>query len=109
MKQNKSNLLKIRSWTQYIIALVLVIAFISTSVGSARAMTSKESNSKNRPTIILVHGAWADGSSWNAITAELQGQGYTVNVLANPLRGLSADSAYIASILNTIPVRLVLE
>src|ERR1700752_1982816 len=108
MKQNKSNLLKIRSWTQYIIALVLVIAFISTSVGSARAMTSKESNSKNRPTIILVHGAWADGSSWNAITAELQGQGYTVNVLANPLRGLSADSAYIASILNTIPGPIVL-
>lgn len=107
MKQNESNLQKIWPWTQRIITLALAIAFVITSVGSARAMTSKESNS-NRPTIVLVHGAWADGSSWNAVTSELQGQGYTVNVLANPLRGLSADAAYIASILNTISGPIVL-
>jgi pimeloyl-ACP methyl ester carboxylesterase len=107
MKQNESNLFKIWSWTQCVIASVLVIAFLITSVGSAGALTSIESNS-NKPTIVLVHGAWADGSSWNAVTSELQGQGYTVNVLANPLRGLSADAAYIASILNTIPGPIVL-
>lgn len=107
MKQNESNLQKIWPWTQRIITLALAIAFVITSVGSARAMTSKESNS-NKPTIVLVHGAWADGSSWNAVTSELQGQGYTVNVLANPLRGLSADAAYIASILNTISGPIVL-
>ena len=107
MKQNESNLQKFWPWTQRIITLALAIAFVITSVGSARAMTSKESNS-NKPTIVLVHGAWADGSSWNAVTSELQGQGYTVNVLANPLRGLSADAAYIASILNTISGPIVL-
>src|SRR5687768_17239047 len=107
MKRNESNQSKIWSWTQIVIAFALAIAFIMTSVGSARAMTSKKRNS-NKPTIVLVHGAWADGSSWNAITSELQGRGYTVNVLANPLRGLSADAAYIASILNTIPGPIVL-
>ena len=107
MKRNESNQLKIWPWTQRVIALALVIALINISVGSAHAMTSKESNS-NKPTIVLVHGAWADGSSWNAVTSELQGQGYTVNVLANPLRGLSADAVYIASFLSTIPGPIVL-
>jgi len=108
MKQNESNLFKIWSWTPCVIASVLVIAFLITSVGSAGALTSKESNS-NKPTIVLVHGAWADGSSWNAVTSDLRGQGYTVNVLANPLRGLSADADYIASFLSTIigPIVLV--
>ena len=62
-----------------------------------------------RPTIVLVHGAFADASSWNGVIERLQQQGYTVIALANPLRGLAADSAYTASLLNQIdgPVLLV--
>src|SRR5688572_7700401 len=30
-----------------------------------------------KPTVVLVHGAWADGSSWNAVSVELQQQGFT--------------------------------
>ena len=41
-----------------------------------------------KPTIVLVHGAWADGSSWNAVAAELQGQGFTVLTPPNLLRGV---------------------
>jgi pimeloyl-ACP methyl ester carboxylesterase len=52
-----------------------------------------------KPTIVLVHGAWADGSSWDAVTRSLQSQGYTVLVPPNLLRGLSGDAAYIASFL----------
>ncbi|UOE45570.1 alpha/beta fold hydrolase [Agromyces larvae] len=52
-----------------------------------------------KPTIVLVHGAWADGSSWNAVTRALQAQGYPVLVPPNPLRGLSEDAAYLASFL----------
>lgn len=52
-----------------------------------------------KPTIVLVHGAWADGSSWNAVSAELQGQGYTVLTPPNPLRGVAPDAAYLASFL----------
>jgi pimeloyl-ACP methyl ester carboxylesterase len=61
------------------------------------------------PTIMLVHGAFADASSWNGVIERLQQQGYTVVAPANPLRGVAADSAYIASALSQIdgPVLLV--
>src|SRR4029453_3688965 len=52
-----------------------------------------------KPTIVLVHGAWADGSSWDAVTRTLQAQGYTVLVPPNLLRGLTDDAAYVASFL----------
>jgi hypothetical protein len=50
-----------------------------------------------KPTVVLVHGAWADGSSWNAVATELRDQGRTVYAPPNLLRGVGADSAYIAS------------
>ncbi len=61
------------------------------------------------PTIVLVHGAYADASSWNGVIERLQAQGYTVIAPANPLRGVTADSAYTASLLGQIdgPVLLV--
>ena len=52
-----------------------------------------------KPTIVLVHGAWADGSSWDGVTRALQAQGYTVLVPPNLLRGLTDDAAYITSFL----------
>ena len=55
-----------------------------------------------KPTIVLVHGAFADASSWNGVIERLQRQGYTVIAPANPLRGLTADSAYTASLLSQI-------
>src|SRR6201992_3124859 len=50
-----------------------------------------------KPTIVLVHGAWADASSWNAVATELQSQGVTVLGPPNLLRGIPADAAYISS------------
>ncbi|SOD74891.1 pimeloyl-ACP methyl ester carboxylesterase [Jatrophihabitans sp. GAS493] len=52
----------------------------------------------SKPTIVLVHGAWADGSSWNAVASELQSQGFTVLTPPNLLRGAS-DADYISSFL----------
>jgi pimeloyl-ACP methyl ester carboxylesterase len=54
------------------------------------------------PTIVLVHGAFADASSWIGVIELLQRQGYTVVAPANPLRGVAADSAYTASLLGQI-------
>ena len=65
---------------------------------------------ESKPTIVLVHGAWADASSWNAVIAPLQGQGYTVLAPPNELRGLTSDAAYVASFVaqrTTGPVVLV--
>ena len=55
-----------------------------------------------KPTVVLVHGAFADGSSWNGVTERLQRQGYPVVAPANPLRGVTADSAYTASLVGQI-------
>jgi pimeloyl-ACP methyl ester carboxylesterase len=54
------------------------------------------------PTIVLVHGAFADASSWNGVVERLQKHGDTVVAPANPLRGIVFDSAYIASVVNQI-------
>ena len=51
------------------------------------------------PTVVLVHGAFADGSSWNGVIERLQARGIKAIAPANPLRGLSSDSAYIAGVL----------
>ncbi|GMA24912.1 alpha/beta hydrolase [Luteimicrobium album] len=62
------------------------------------------------PTIVLVHGAWADGSSWDAVASDLQGQGFTVLTPPNLLRRVTVDAPYIASFLQqrtTGPVVLV--
>ena len=54
-------------------------------------------------TVVLVHGAFADASSWNGVIQRLQAAGMQVTAPANPLRGIAIDSAYIASLLNQIP------
>ena len=51
--------------------------------------TAVTDTSGPKPTIVLVHGAWADSGSWNAVTALLQAAGYTVYAPPNPLRGLT--------------------
>jgi pimeloyl-ACP methyl ester carboxylesterase len=61
-------------------------------------------NSARGPvTVVLVHGAFADGSSWNGVTERLQAAGVTVRAVVNPLRGIAADSAYVASVLSQTP------
>ena len=62
-----------------------------------------------KPTIVLVHGAWADASGWNGVAERLERQGYSVIAPANPLRSVDGDSQYLASVVATIsgPVILV--
>lgn len=62
-----------------------------------------------KPTIVIVHGAFADASSWNGVIERLLQQDYDVVAPPNPLRGVHSDSAYIASFVNQIdgPVLLV--
>ena len=57
----------------------------------------------SRPTVVLVHGAFADGSSWTGVIERLQAEGIQVTAPAIPLRGISIDSAYIGSLLEQIP------
>ncbi|MGW0994811.1 alpha/beta fold hydrolase [Streptomyces sp. NPDC002523] len=68
-----------------------------------------EERSKVKPTIVLVHGGYADSSCWNATIQELQYKGYTTVCGSNPLRGIPTDAPYIGSLLDSIsgPVVLV--
>jgi pimeloyl-ACP methyl ester carboxylesterase len=60
------------------------------------------------PTIVLIHGAFADASSWNAVVERLQRQGHQALAPALPLRGLASDATYIRSFLDSVPGPIVL-
>ena len=62
-----------------------------------------EAKSKSSPTIVLVHGAFADGSSWSGVIERLQARGIQVTAPAIPLRGIEIDSAYLASVFEQTP------
>lgn len=61
-----------------------------------------------RPTIVLVHGAFAESSSWDGVIRLLQGEGYPVIAVANPLRGVSKDAGYLRSVLADVSGDIVL-
>jgi pimeloyl-ACP methyl ester carboxylesterase len=68
-------------------------------------MSTKE---EQQPTIVLVHGDWADASSWTSVIERLQDRGFTVVAPPNPLRGPAVDAPYIAAYLETISGPIVL-
>jgi pimeloyl-ACP methyl ester carboxylesterase len=61
-----------------------------------------------KPTIVLVHGAFAESSSWESVVERLLAKGYPVIAAANPLRGVHNDAAYIGNLLDSIPGPVVL-
>lgn len=61
-----------------------------------------------KPTVVLVHGAWADSSSWTDVIIKLQHDGYTVLAAPNPLRSLSGDAATVRDFLATVPGPIIL-
>ncbi|GGS28310.1 alpha/beta hydrolase [Streptomyces humidus] len=65
--------------------------------------------SAHKPTIVLVHGAFADASSWNGVVDKLLAHDYPVIAVANPLRGLTTDAEYVRQIVTSVegPVVLV--
>ncbi len=96
--------------------LAATLALTATPARAADALTPTAAQSARRavhpttkPTIVLVHGAFADASSWNAVSTQLQGAGYPVVALPDPLRGVKSDAQSVALFLKTIqgPVVLV--
>ena len=87
--------------------LALVVGLFALGAGGAAGANSRSDRSP-RPTIVLVHGDWADGSSWTSVIERLQDRGFTVVAPPNPLRGPAADAAYLASYLRTISGPIVL-
>jgi pimeloyl-ACP methyl ester carboxylesterase len=80
----------------------------SIAAGAVASADGSAASKAEKPTIVLVHGGWADSSGWNAQVTKLQSLGYPVIAPANPLRGLSSDADYIRSVLVTIETPIVL-
>src|SRR5688572_15316723 len=66
------------------------------------------STTPGKQTIVLVHGAYADSSSWNGSVQALRAAGHPVIAAANPLRGLESDAEYLRSVLDSIEGSIVI-
>lgn len=82
----------------------IVLTFFST-VSLAQ---EGDSNMNTLPTIVLVHGAFAESASWNDVVQSLQNAGYTVIAAPNPLRSVSSDAAFVTDILRSIEGPIIL-
>ena len=91
----------VRTWVMALLVAVLIGGAAVAAGPAAAAATPK-------PTVVLVHGSYADASSWSAVTRSLQERGYPVIAAANPLRGVSIDSAYLQDLLAQIKGPIVL-
>ncbi|MEE1939711.1 alpha/beta hydrolase [Streptomyces sp. TRM 70361] len=87
---------------------IAATALLATAGASATSATHHHRPAAEKPTIVLVHGAFADSSSWNGVIKNLQREGYPVIAPANPLRGLHEDAAYLRSLLDSTPGPVVL-
>jgi pimeloyl-ACP methyl ester carboxylesterase len=100
---------QIRSRRVYALAAVLTAtAFAASAPADASDHGTHSAGAGPKPTVVLVHGAFADASSWNGVAQRLQRDGYRVIAPANPLRDLPGDSAYIAGVLKSIKGSVIL-
>ncbi|MFB8396258.1 alpha/beta fold hydrolase [Streptomyces yangpuensis] len=90
-------------------AATLTLGMPATAAHAATTASADSTGHDNaRPTIVLVHGAFADAASWSPVTERLQSRGHQVIAAANPLRGLAHDAAQVAARLAAVPGPVVL-
>lgn len=94
--------------TRRLSALTAAIGFVANLL-ALPATASAQQTPKEKPTIVLVHGAFAESSSWNGVISKLNAGKFPVIAAANPLRGVRSDAAYVADIMRGVrgPVVLV--
>jgi pimeloyl-ACP methyl ester carboxylesterase len=79
----------------------IVTALVAVLGLAAPASAGGGHDGRDKPTVVIVHGAWTDAGSFSDVQQRLQQRGYTVLDFANPLRSLSGDSAGLASFLQS--------
>jgi pimeloyl-ACP methyl ester carboxylesterase len=100
---------KARLATILTVAMSLPFAFvISGGAAASGQISATQTRSTTKPTIVLVHGGWADSSGWSGEISRLTQAGYPVIAPANALRGLTSDADYIRSVLQSITGPIVL-
>lgn len=91
-----------------VVATALTAVLVTGTTADAATPAGHPHPAPAKPTVVLVHGAFADSSSWSSEIAQLQSHGYPVVAVANPLRGVASDTAYLESVLATIQGPIVL-
>ena len=93
-----------------VLVAVLGLAPLTASAGpaGAPAHVAEGRPSAPRPTVVLVHGAFADSSGWTVVAERLQDAGYPVLAFSNPLRGIAHDAEYLRMFLETVDGPIVL-
>jgi pimeloyl-ACP methyl ester carboxylesterase len=99
---------RLRLITAAVIAAIAGLVIPLSQIASASTAKAATAGDGPKPTIVLVHGAWADTSSWDGVIQRLQADGYTVYAPPNPLQGLAYDPAYLADFLHSISGPIVL-
>lgn len=84
------------------------IARLAVAAGLYMASSIMGNADTPKPTIVLVHGAFADSSSWNLVVTRLKKDGYPVVAVANPLRGVKSDGDYVANVIKSVKAPVVL-
>src|SRR5258708_15720167 len=88
--------IKLNFWRS--IMLTMVVALVAVSVASVPILA--QGGMKSLPNIVLVHGAWADGSSWSGVIQRLQKDGYNVTAPQFPMTTLADNDARLREVLN---------
>jgi pimeloyl-ACP methyl ester carboxylesterase len=88
--------------------LSMLLAALSLAAVSALGPSQAAVGMAKKPTVVLVHGAFAESSSWDPASAKLIEKGYTVIAVANPLRSVKGDAAYVGSVIDSVPGPVVL-
>ena len=104
----RNTLNPIKSGRSLLSAIAIVIAATFVVSGTILAQEGAEMNSETKPTIVLVHGAFADSSSWGGVIPLLLAQGYPVVAAPNPLRGVQSDADSVSAVLDSIQGPIVL-
>ena len=92
---------------RFALSLTSAVAAASLSAGCTGA-AAESPDRRDHPTVVLVHGAFADSSSWNGVIKALEADGYPIIAAANPLRGLTSDAAYVRSVVDSVAGPVVL-
>jgi pimeloyl-ACP methyl ester carboxylesterase len=95
------------SWKEPCMNMNTLVAGLALAAALATPISAMAETAK--PTIVLVHGAFADSTSWNGVIKILEKDGYTVLAAANPLRSLKGDAQSVTDVLKGVgsPVVLV--
>jgi pimeloyl-ACP methyl ester carboxylesterase len=87
---------------------ITIAFFILVTISVFSYAQEGENTMESLPTVVLVHGAFAESSSWNDVVQALHNTGYTVIAAPNPLRGVSSDAAFVADILRSVEGPIIL-